>query len=300
MASLRRALIHLRLRFSIVLSPLFLWGVYLADPAVMPWLHLLAAYLIIHIPLYGGMNAFNSYYDRDEGPIGALLEPPPVDRTVLVLALLCKALALLAGFAIDIRFGLLVGAGIILSVLYSHPHFHWKGRPILAAVCIFVMQGVIAVLWGWTAATWTPEPVGMPGRMWPPGLLGALGVFSAALWTLGFYPLTGVYQIAQDRRMNVRTLAVALDVNGSFGFAAVVALLGGLGIFLVLAARGAYPALILSAGYVLAATVFTWRWYRRFATLSDRENQHILMRLSYSNGWVFALLFLGLVLWQAR
>src|SRR5919198_169880 len=92
--SLRRAVIHLRLAFSLVLTPLFLWGIYLALPRQIPWVHVLLAYLIVHIPLYGGMNAFNSYYDRDEGPIGALLDPPPVNDLVFYVALLCKALAL--------------------------------------------------------------------------------------------------------------------------------------------------------------------------------------------------------------
>src|SRR5919201_382437 len=93
-ASLRRAVIHLRLAFSLVLTPLFVWGIYLALPRQISWAHVLLAYAIVHIPLYGGMNAFNSYYDRDDGPIGALLDPPPVDHLVLYVSLLCKALAL--------------------------------------------------------------------------------------------------------------------------------------------------------------------------------------------------------------
>src|SRR5919198_5182183 len=117
--SLQRAVIHLRLAFSLVLTPLFVWGIYLALPRSNSWAHVLLAYLIVHIPLYGGMNAFNSYYDRDEGPIGALLDPPPVNDLVFYVALLCKALALIGGLLLDLRFGLLVGMGIILSVLYS-------------------------------------------------------------------------------------------------------------------------------------------------------------------------------------
>lgn len=291
--SLWRAAIHLRLKFSIVLTPLFIWGVYLAAPRSIPLAHVLLAYLIVHFPLYGGMNAFNSFYDRDEGPIGALLEPPPVDPTVLYVALLCKAFALAAGLLLDARFGLLVGAGIVLSVLYSHPLFRWKERPALAAICIFVGQGVLGVLWGWVAATWASVP---PAQLWPPGGFGALEVLCAAGWTLGFYPLTGVYQIETDRQHNVRTLAVALGVGGSFLFAAIVASLGGLGVWLVLVARGAYLALALSGLYMVGATIYSWRWYRGFARLTTRENQRTLMRLAYANGWFFTLLFLGLAL----
>jgi 1,4-dihydroxy-2-naphthoate octaprenyltransferase len=293
--SMKRALIHLRLRFSLVLTPLFVWGIYLALPSRLSWAHLLLAYLIIHVLLYGGMNAFNSYYDRDEGPIGALLEPPPVDRLLLGVALLCKGLALAGGLLLDLRFGILVALGIALSAAYSHPLWRWKERPFSAAVCIFVGQGILGVLWGYVAATaGVGRPAGLAG-IWPPGALNAIGVLSVAAWTLGFYPLTGVYQIGADSARGIRTLAVALGVAGCFLFAAAIAPLGGLGVWLVLYSRSAYLAMAISACYMVWAAYDTWRWYRDFAALSTRDNQRRLMRLSYMNGLLFSLLFLALI-----
>ncbi len=298
--SLHNALIHLRLAFSLVLTPLFVWGIYLALPSLvgapLPWRHILLCYLVVHIPLYGGMNAFNSYYDRDEGPIGALEEPPPVDRTVLLVALACKAIALVAGLWLDLRFGLLVGAAVLLSALYSHPRWRWKERPVYAGAAIFVLQGLLGVLWGYTAATWGQGAAPALASAWPAGWIATIGVLGAATWTLGFYPLTGVYQIATDGPRGVRTLSVALGVQGCFLFAAVVTLLGGLGVWVALLARGAYPALLASALYIAGAAFYTWRWYQRFPAATPRENQRVLMRLSYANGAVFTLIFLALVL----
>jgi 4-hydroxybenzoate polyprenyltransferase len=294
--SLQRAIIHLRLSFSLVLTPLFIWGIYLARPGPIAWAQVIAAYLIIHVLLYGGMNAFNSYYDRDEGPIGALLEPPPIDRTVMIVALVTKALALAAGLVLSMRFGLLVGLGIVFSVLYSHPRWRWKARPFFAAIFVFVGQGVLGVLWGWTAATAGASYENLIAALWPWDGLRSLAILSAACWTLGFYPLTGVYQIAADSQQGVRTLAVALGLDGCFVFAAVFATLGGLGIWLVLLAQGAYWVMAISALYMLGAAIYTWRWYRRCGGLTPRENQRTLMRLSYLNGLVFSLLFLSLVL----
>lgn len=293
--SLRHALIHLRLAFSLVLTPLFIWGVYLALPGPIAWGVVVPAYLVIHLLLYGGMNAFNSYYDRDEGPIGALLEPPPIDRTVLIVALLTKAAALLAGLLLDLRFGVLVGLGIVFSVAYSHPRWRWKEHPLSAAIFVFVGQGILGVLWGWTAATSAGQPAAL-ATFWPWDGLKTLAVLSAACWTLGFYPLTGVYQIEADSRRGIQTLSVALGLTGCFVFTTVVASLGGLGIWLVLFLRGAYLAMALSALYMLGAAVYTWRWYRRCATLTPRDNQRALMRLAYLNGLVFSVLFLSLVL----
>jgi 4-hydroxybenzoate polyprenyltransferase len=121
-------------------------------------------------------------------------------------------------------------------------------------------------------------------------------VLGAAIWTLGFYPLTGVYQIATDGPRGVRTLSVALGVQGCFLFGAVVTLLGGLLVWVVLLARGAYPALLASALYIAGAAFYTWRWYQRFDTATPLENQRVLMRLSYANGAVFTLIFLAVVL----
>jgi 1,4-dihydroxy-2-naphthoate octaprenyltransferase len=294
--SILRAIIHLRLAFSLVLTPLFLWGVYLAQPGPIAWGHVLAAYLIIHILLYGGMNAFNSYYDRDEGPIGSLLEPPPIDRTVLIVALITKAAALLAGLILDLRFGVLVGLGIIFSVAYSHPRWRWKERPLYAAIFVFVGQGILGVLWGWAAAASGAGLGGALTTLWPWDGLKILAVLSAACWTLGFYPLTGVYQIAADAQRGIQTLAVALGRTGCFVFAAVVAPIGGLGIWVVLLIQSAYLVMAISALYMIGAAVYTWRWYRRCAGLSPRDNQRTLMRLAYMNGLVFSALFLSLVL----
>lgn len=294
--SIRRALIHLRLAFSLVLTPLFLWGVYLARPGPIAWGHVLAAYLIIHVLLYGGMNAFNSYYDRDDGPIGALLDPPPIDRAVLAIALIAKAAALLAGLILDLRFGVLVGLGLICSVVYSHPRWRWKERPLYAALVVFAGQGVTGVLWGWVAATAADVQGGALAALGHWDGLKILAVLSAACWTLGFYPLTGVYQIDADSQRGIRTLAVALGLTGCFVFTAVVASIGGLGIGVVLLTRGAYLATAISALYMLGAAVYIWRWYRRWAGLTTRDNQRILMRLSFANGLVFSVLFLSLVL----
>jgi 4-hydroxybenzoate polyprenyltransferase len=289
----RRAMLHLRLPFSVILTPLFFWGVYLTLPAPIPWSRVLVGYLIVHVLLYGGMNAFNSYYDRDEGPIGVLLDPPPVDRFLLFVALVFKAAALAGGLLLDLRFGLLIAVAIILSVLYSHSRWRWKEKPILAAACIFVGQGVLGVLWGWTSAT------GPTAGLWPPGILGSLGVLGAALWTLGMYPLTGAYQIEGDRRRGMRTLAVQLGLSGSFRFAAAVTLLGGIGTTIVLASRGAYIVLILMALYLAGAVNYAFRWYRGFANWTARQNQQRLMRLSYWNGLTFTALFLALLLQPA-
>ncbi len=275
---MRRALLHLRLPFSVVLAPLFLWGAYLGGGTVN-----LAAFLVIHVLLYGGMNAFNSCWDRDEGPIGALVDPPPVDRTVLAVALLCQGLALVGGFAVGPSFGGMVALALLLSFFYSHGRFRWKERPWLAALTIFVGQGLLGVLWGLVSAG---------GAVGPMQLLGAVG---GALITTGFYPLTGVYQITADAERGMRTLAVRLGIDGCFAFAGWGAALGGACIAAVLVMRGEYGGLVAAGGIVAAAGVGARRWHRRIRRQSPRENQRELMRLAYTCGVGLSALFIILM-----
>jgi 4-hydroxybenzoate polyprenyltransferase len=287
---MRAALLHLRLPFSLVLMPLYLWGLYLAVPIITP-VRAAVGFLAVHLLLYGGMNGFNSYYDQDEGPIGGLAEPPPINRLVLALSLLCKGTSLLLGWWVGPAFGALIMGAILLSVLYSHHLFRWKERPLLALLTIFLGQGVFGVLWGWTAG----------GRSL--GVLGPLhgiGILGAALVTSGLYPLTGTYQIELDRRRGIQTLAVWLGLDGSFRAGAILSALGGLGLGLVLAMQGRWLPLGVSAGWAAAATLAAMQWRGRFAGQSPKENQGELMRLAYRNGLFFSLLFgLLLMMWHA-
>ena len=76
MQRLRLFIPHLRLSFQLTLAPIFLWGALLSGGA-LDW-HLVAAFFSLHLFLYPAATAFNSAYDKDEGPIGGLEAPPPV------------------------------------------------------------------------------------------------------------------------------------------------------------------------------------------------------------------------------
>ena len=65
---------HLRFPFSWFLLPAFLMGWLMvpdADP-VRVW----QLALVLHLLVYPSSNAFNSWQDRDEGPIGGMERPP--------------------------------------------------------------------------------------------------------------------------------------------------------------------------------------------------------------------------------
>lgn len=301
MASLRlweswkRAWIHLRLSFALVLAPLFMWGIYVATPWPIDWVRVVVAFIVVHIFVNGGMNAFNTYWDRDEGPIGGLEQPPPVDETVLVISLIFKAIALVGAFWISAGFGLTVVVALLLSVTYSHPRWRWKENPWIAAAIVFLGQGFVGTLWGWMAARGAPSLVEVAAQL---DALTVIGLLGAAFWAISFYPLTGVYQIEEDSQRGIRTVAVCLGVENSFRVAIGVGIFGALGTGAVLWSREAYGALAIGALYLLWAAFRTMRWQQRFAQNTAIENQRMLMQLAYSHGIFFSLLFTCLTIVQ--
>lgn len=109
----RTLLIHLRLHFQFLLAPIFLWGYVLAGGSLT--LQGLATFAAFHVFGYAGGTAFNTYYDRDEGPIGGLVTPPPVVPLLLPFSLVWQAL----GFGIVLLLNR-PAALIYATLFYAH------------------------------------------------------------------------------------------------------------------------------------------------------------------------------------
>ncbi|GBC84540.1 hypothetical protein HRbin11_00971 [bacterium HR11] len=276
---LRAALLHLRLHFSVVLLPLFLWGFRLtgARPSGAFGLGLLA----VHVFLYGGANAFNSYFDRDEGPIGGLYRPPPVSTGTLAVALAFKALGLLLGLRIGWAFtGVYLGF-VVLSVLYSHPWTRWKARPVLSVLTVAVGQGGLGFLAGWLCG----RDLAMALTTFP----GLAGLVTAMLFTAGLYPITQAYQVSEDARRGDTTFVVRYGLRRAFRLAqALLALAGLLLVGTVAALYTAYEAIGLAV-YGLAGFFVLTRLERAFPRRSLRANYRSVMALVYGNGLVFTV-----------
>ena len=108
---------HLRLHFSLLLMPVFLFAL-----SQTPYADIGGAgisFFILHLLIYPASNAFNSYYDSDLGSVGGLENPPPSNPKMLWLANILDSSALLLAFSISYYLTLLVGAYIIASRLYS-------------------------------------------------------------------------------------------------------------------------------------------------------------------------------------
>jgi 1,4-dihydroxy-2-naphthoate octaprenyltransferase len=283
----RTLFIHLRLHFQILLAPIFLWGYFLAVMAgsqrldVKFWL----AFLAFHLFLYGGTTAFNSYYDRDEGPVGGLAKPPPVAPALLPFSLIVQGIGAILAFAVNLPFAIVYLIIFGMGFAYSHPKTRWKGRPIGGLLTVAIGQGVLAALGGWAAAN--PNLAAITPFEW-------LGLLAAALVTVGFYPLTQIYQIDEDLGRGDLTFAAWVGPRGAFAFAIVVQGIAAVMLLVFIALRlGWWNALVVGAFYggLLAAIV---RWAYTFDKIEILANFRRVMRINM----LTSLGFIGYIAWH--
>jgi 1,4-dihydroxy-2-naphthoate octaprenyltransferase len=200
---IRNFLIHLRLPFQLLLAPFMLFGAALAHARATSWRFALA-FVVLHVCIYGGTTAFNSHYDKDEGPIGGLEKPPPPGALLLPGSIALQALGLAAAIAIGSRFFAVCAAFAVLGFLYSHPSTRLKARPLGSVATVALGQGVLGALAGVALADdarASAETV--------------LGVGAAAALVSGLYPISQVFQIEEDRARGDRTAAMLFGRRGT-------------------------------------------------------------------------------------
>ncbi|MBG8552697.1 UbiA family prenyltransferase [Hymenobacter guriensis] len=287
-AAYRRALPLLRIPFSVYLMPVYWFGLSaLREP--FSWWRALAVFVVLHVLVYPASNGYNSYYDRDEGSIGGLKQPPKVTPELLHLVWLFDALALVGALWLRWEFGALVLVYLLVSKAYSYEGIRLKKYPLLSTVVVIVFQG---------AFTFLMTQVGVGAG---PAVLfektNCLLALVSSIFLCGSYPLTQVYQHAEDARRGDLTLSLRLGIRGTFVFAGLSLLLGaGLlaavywwrhevrHLLLFLLATG--PVLLLFSRWALAV----WQ------TPAAADYEHT-MRMNQVSSVCMSAAFLAILLW---
>jgi 4-hydroxybenzoate polyprenyltransferase len=120
----RATLIHLRIPFSLYLLPFFSFA---ASQSNHPnWWYLILSCIIIHPFFYPSANAFNSYFDKDEGSIGGIEFPPPVDKELLYTSYIFEFIALTLALLISWQFTAMLFIINLIFKAYSHPWVRLK------------------------------------------------------------------------------------------------------------------------------------------------------------------------------
>jgi 4-hydroxybenzoate polyprenyltransferase len=215
--------------------------------------------------LNGGTLALNSAYDRDEGDIAYLRQPPPPPRHLALFSLTLMVAGLLAASVLPAGFQVAYVVCFALSVLYSVPPFRLKAVPGADWVINMWGFGTLTPYAGWAATGLPLQPA--PGLV----LLGFCPLFAA------LYPLTQIYQFEEDSRRGDRTLALTLGIKRSL----MISLAAAAAAFCLFATAGwmagwrtqdSWRWISLSVAAALWATVLL-NWIRRHRQMGMREHQ---------------------------
>lgn len=252
-------LLHLRPLEWPIMSAHFLLGTLLANGWALSTKPTLLGWFVYVVLMNGGTLAINSAFDQDEGDIGYLKAPPkPPEHLVAFSSWLLGASALL-GFLLPLPFALINLGCVVMSVLYSVPPPRLKARAGWDLLINCLGFGLLTPLAGW-ALTGRPFTT--------PILLASIG-FGFLFATL--YPMTQIYQVAEDSRRGDRTLVIKVGVGRSLGLA----------LFAALLAHGFFLAGILALGrdaWFLIPSLLAWLavllpWLRNWRTWTDRQHE---------------------------
>lgn len=222
---LKNFILHLRLHYQFfILSGGYFLGGLMANQMQLSqfWLQ----FLNVHVLLYGGATAFNSYWDKDEGPIGGLKHPPKMSPWMHKVSLLFMLIGWEWALNVGWEYFAVYGISLILFWLYSTPHARWKGDPILSLIAIGVSTGLNSVFLGFWAAG---------GEFSLEILLGGVG---ASLILLSLYPVSQMYQADEDSKRGDVTFFIKFGQRGvqrffqtTYLFGLVIMCLGFYGVY---------------------------------------------------------------------
>ena len=269
----KSVLLHLRIPFSFFLMPIFCFS--LSQSPKPDLLTTIFVFLIIHLLLYPASNAYNSYYDKDEGSIGGLEHPPPVSKKLLYAAWAFDVAAVLLGLLISWQLALALLIYGLVSKAYSYDRIRLKRYPIISWLVIGVFQGAFTYLMVFQAINRVPLAELLKPEVWVPALL-------STVWLMAAYPMTQIYQHEEDARRGDLTLSRMLGIRGTFLFTASAFVLVNVGFYFYFSywMEGGLLYFGLFQVLMLPVLIYFFIWFRRASRDIRQVNFHSTMRLN--------------------
>lgn len=270
-AHAKNFIVHLRLPFQLTLAPFMLWGAAVSHARLDARFAL--AFGVLQVCFYGGTTAFNSHYDKDEGPVGGIEAPPPPGPWLLPGSILLQAIGLGLAAVVGLRFFAACLVYAVLGILYSHPSPRLKARPFGSWAVVMVGQGALGALAGFVAtgaSHVTPE--------------AAWGLAGAALLVGALYPLTQLFQTEEDGARGDLTAAMVLGRRGT-SIASVALSVAGAACMALSARSGARPVDAVLLGLACLPMAAGAMWACRSLDVRATFRRVTLVQLSAGAGF---------------
>jgi 1,4-dihydroxy-2-naphthoate octaprenyltransferase len=263
----------LRLPFSVFLLPISLFSFFYIQPELN--YQLILVVIIWHLLVFPASNVYNSYHDRDEGPIGALKAPPKPTKLSLHVANVLDSLAILFSLAVNLPFTAFVIIFILISRLYSNRQVRLKKYPVLAFLIVCLCQGTgvfVANFFGLSSATMFSNPSVIYSAI-------------ACYFFIGtIYPLTQIYQHEADAKDGVKTLSMLFGKKGTFIFSGIMFLLATLFIYLSFYNNIGLSNFWLFVLIMLPANIYFISWaFRSFRNTAHVNFKNTMIQLVLSS-----------------
>jgi 4-hydroxybenzoate polyprenyltransferase len=191
---LKNFIIHLRLPFQLVMFFIFLTGFVVGGYSNIS--NLILGAIIVYVFISGGTVAYNSYYDKDEGPVNFIKNPPKPTKSLLVLSIIFKMFGIILAPLINFNFFIICVVCVFMSIFYSHPKFRLKTKNGLDLVINGVGYGSLSILGGWLCVT---SEINFK--------IIFLSIIAFFLISTGL-PLTQIFQYDDDKKKDGKTFVV--------------------------------------------------------------------------------------------
>lgn len=273
-AELHANFIHARWPIQSYVAAGFLLGLLLAlVPLSMTTLLAFVSWLLLCV----GLTIFNSYYDKDEAPVGGMVHPPKVTEGLFWGSLILQIIALVIAVFISRTFFLLALFMYVVFFLYSHRMFRFKSNG-YAAVFLNGLLGACTIL----AAS------SLGGSLLRPEIL--CGAATAFFFKCSVYMMMQVHQIEEDTLRGDKSIAVMYGRKRTLTASLVMILIAG--VFateaLYILSRGVLLPLLMSAYFVSIAALYLLWMNREGGKLKDTVRMN---RMVYYTGYVGSVVF---------
>lgn len=278
----KSAWVHLRFLFSFFLMPVFFFALSQAPQVIFS--NALLTFIIWHVLVYPASNGYNSYFDKDEGSIALIENPPPVDKTLYNFSLLLDLTALILAFLVSIELVVAVFLYGLFSKLYSHPATRLKKYPVISFLVVFIFQGACVYWSSYAAVSGLSLLTGWNLHFILAGLICSCLIGAT-------YPLTQVYQHQEDSKRGDKTLSLLLGVRGSFWFAAILFAVATLLLFFYWGSLQKPINFWLFLPFALTVFAVFLNWFNQVWKDERQANFQNMLRMTLVSGALMLLYF---------
>ena len=253
MNEFKRVFIHIRPRLQLYVFLGFLFGLVIGK---IPFDGIVLLGFLSWLSSCIGITLFNSYYDRDRGPVAGLERPPTVSESLFYGSLFFKSIALFTAVFVNLTFFAATIIVITLSVLYSHKYFRWKSNGLVAVFFNFIIGAFTFLAANSLKILVTTNQF-------------VTGLFCSGFFLAGIYLLMQIHQVEEDRERGDVSFAVRFGKNSTIIFALVLFLLAGiLGVSSFIFSELFFELSIL-VPYFVIGILLTIVWKKKNGPLSD-------------------------------